>query len=134
MLLRFSWRQGLDPNDTTARGKTPLHLAAETGSVEVCKILLAAGADPMFPDQDDTTAIGVAIQEGHTGVVRLFADTDLKISSGNLYDAALHSHTEITAILLDAMKNVDARNDYSGTPLHLAITVAQQTGPGPGNG
>jgi len=54
-------------------GQTPLHLAAKTGSEEVCKIFLKAGTDHWLRDKDNITAVGVAIQENHTDVGKIFS-------------------------------------------------------------
>ena len=112
---------GADPNDTTTHGnQTPLHLAAKIGAEEVCKILLEAGAGLWFEDEDDTTAMEVAIQEGNVELVKLFADANVKWLSrpkpyrfyadlrspplGTLHLAASNNNTEIMKVLLENRK------------------------------
>ena len=107
---------GANPNDATTNGnQTPLHLAARIGSAEVCKALLAAGAELWPKDDEGTTAIGVAIQEGHVEIVRLLADANVKRLShpisntynlslpllDGLHQAASSNNTEIMEIILE---------------------------------
>ncbi len=49
----------------TIRGITPLHLAAASGSLELAKVLLAAGADPKAKDSEGQTPRDAAIAHGH---------------------------------------------------------------------
>ena len=113
---------GADPNDTTTHGnQTPLHLAAKVGAEEVCKILLEAGAGLWFEDEDDTTAIEVAIQEDNVELVKLFVDANVKWLSRPrpyrfninylrspllvaLHSAASNNNTEIMKVLLENRK------------------------------
>jgi uncharacterized protein len=50
------------------RGITPLACAAASGSLESVALLLAAGADPVAKADDGSTALGRAIQGGHSEV------------------------------------------------------------------
>jgi ankyrin repeat protein len=53
-------------------GRTsPLHQAARGGNIEVVKLLLAAGADPMLRDGDGKTASELAAEGGHASVVEV---------------------------------------------------------------
>ena len=106
---------GADPNDPTTHGnQTPLHLAAGMSSAEVCKVLLEAGAELWPTDEEATTAIGVAIQEGHVEIVRLLAEANVRRLSrpivnlsnlslpllNGLHQAASGNNTEIMEIML----------------------------------
>jgi hypothetical protein len=57
-----------------ALDRTPLHLAASSGSVEIVGVLLDRGADPSAFDFADTTPCGHAGKKGHREVVRLLLD------------------------------------------------------------
>jgi hypothetical protein len=57
-----------------ALDRTPLHLAASNGSVEMVRLLLDSGADPSAFDFADTTPCGHAGKKGHREVVRLLLD------------------------------------------------------------
>ena len=54
----------------TRLGNLPLHLAAQFGQVEVCKILLTLGAPPDALNKNKQTALNIALQEAqraHSG-------------------------------------------------------------------
>jgi ankyrin repeat protein len=57
-----------------ALDRTPLHLAAASGSVEIVRVLLERGADPSAFDFADNTPCGHAGKKGHREVVRLLLD------------------------------------------------------------
>ena len=62
-------------------GATALILAAQSGHVEVVRLLLEAGADKDVADDDGATALMEAAYRGHVEVVRLLleagADKDM---------------------------------------------------------
>ena len=60
---------GADVNATQRHGWTPLHGAAQNGSVASVERLLAAGADPAARNDDGTTAIELAQAAGHEEIV-----------------------------------------------------------------
>jgi len=60
-------------NSANYFGRTPLILASEEGDLEVCAILLKAGANPSAADQDGLNAIHWATNAGETKVVKLLS-------------------------------------------------------------
>ncbi|KAJ3096090.1 hypothetical protein HDU96_000884 [Phlyctochytrium bullatum] len=56
---------------TTLDGSTPLHWASLNGKAECVELLLAAGADATFKNEDGRSAVTVAEQQGHLEVVNL---------------------------------------------------------------
>ena len=60
---------GAEVNATQAGGWTPLHGAAQTGSLVSVERLLAAGADPAARNDDGTTALDLARTGGHDAIV-----------------------------------------------------------------
>ncbi|MGC4766820.1 ankyrin repeat domain-containing protein [Micromonospora sp. DT46] len=60
-LLRRLCDAGVPIGAADRRGRTALHVAVgDGGTPELVRALLAAGADPHTPDEDDTTACGLA--------------------------------------------------------------------------
>jgi uncharacterized protein len=60
---------GADVNVTQRHGWTPLHGAAQNGSLASVERLLAAGADPAARNDDGTSALELARAGGHEAVV-----------------------------------------------------------------
>jgi ankyrin repeat protein len=60
---------GADVNATQRHGWTPLHGAAQNGSLASVDRLLAAGADPAVRYDDGTSAIELAQAAGHEAIV-----------------------------------------------------------------
>jgi hypothetical protein len=131
------WR-GIDPNVKDARGATPLHWA---GSIEVAKVLIAAGA---LVDAKDTSGrsplhwmAGVrefqpswrsrekCFLQPDPEIVRLLveqgADLNAQDTNGQtpLHVAAAVS-SEVVALLLTGGACVDAKDENGNTPLHVA--------------
>ena len=64
--------------ERTIRGITPLHLAAESGSLEVVELLIARGADADAKDSEGQTALDLGASHGHPEVVEF-----LRSGTGN---------------------------------------------------
>ena len=60
-------------------GSSALHYAAFCGHVDVVKLLMDAGADPVKPSQDNVTPLQSAKEEGHIAVTRLLLGTYTKV-------------------------------------------------------
>jgi ankyrin repeat protein len=66
--IRFLLAHGADVNAANLTGFTPLHHAAENGSVEAARALLEAGADPRAPNYLGQTPADVARSHDHLEV------------------------------------------------------------------
>jgi uncharacterized protein len=107
-----------------------LETAVDKGYTEIVELLLDAGADPNWNNQNPgLCAIQKACEKGHTDIVRLLinAGAAVKFETGFrlLVDAAEKSQPEIIQLLIDAGCNVNTRNYQSDTPLTAACRRAQ---------
>lgn len=83
-----------DLTATDKRRRTALHLAAESGRIEIVDALLAAGADPGAKDHHGVTPLHLAAMGGHLPAVEA---------------------------LLSASVPIDVQDDYRRTPLTAAV-------------
>lgn len=108
------------------RGRTPLMIAADRGSLLGVERLLDAGADPNATDPDGFTALMVAANRGATPVVeRLIgagADVDARDDEDYtaLHFAVMSRSQGAVRALLRAGAEAGARTAKGWTPLHSA--------------
>lgn len=57
------------------RLQTPIHIAAEMGHTEICKLLLAAGADIEQREQGGRTPLYIAARGSFTAIVDMIIKT-----------------------------------------------------------
>uniref|UniRef100_A0A4W4HED4 Ankyrin repeat domain 6b n=1 Tax=Electrophorus electricus TaxID=8005 RepID=A0A4W4HED4_ELEEL len=110
----------------TKYGRTPLHLAAYKGHMEVVRILLMAGCDLDIEDDGDQTALHRAAVVGHNDVISALVQEgcalDRQDKDGNtpLHEVAWHGFSQCVKLLVKAGANVHAKNKAGNTALHLA--------------
>ena len=88
-------------------------------------MLLAAQADPDMARFDGATAIALACQNGHEGVVRALIDAECDIEATvtgftPLFVAASFNFPRIVETLVRAGADIHARSKTGATPLHAA--------------
>lgn len=95
--------KGADVNARFRYGTTALFKAAERGHVEVVKVLLAHGADVTVQDTFyHETAIGWALQNSHSEVVRLLLEKDKASIDSVLMSGVREGQKELVEIALAA--------------------------------
>ncbi|KAL2192491.1 putative ankyrin repeat protein [Corynascus similis CBS 632.67] len=110
--------------------KTPLFVAAESGSQECVRVLLAHGADPCV-EQEGKTALYQAVVANHLGVTRQLLNHDPKPDMDKappneeklLMRAVRTGNTELVSLLIDHGAEVDFVDP--NTP-HLSKTPLSQ--------
>lgn len=108
-------------------GRTPLQLAAAHGHVELCAVLLEAGADVNAADEDGETPLHSAIRRNQLAAAGLLlqrgADTEARNAYGRtplLLVARETGNLEMARVLIDAGANVNARDRFDASPLDLS--------------
>ena len=111
---RITQDNGLTP---ATSGSTPFLLAASFGDIEIMRILVEAGADPLLTTDDDTTALMVA-----AGADYVEGQDKYGVRSYPAYYQTLQRRAfEATKYCLDLGLDVNAVNDAGQTPLHGAV-------------
>ncbi|KAM8954197.1 ankyrin repeat domain-containing protein 6 isoform 1-T1 [Pelodytes ibericus] len=110
----------------TKHGRTPLHLAANKGHLNVVQILLKAGCELDIQDDGHQTALHRAAVVGNSDILAVLIQEgcalDRQDKDGNtaLHEASWHGFSQSVKLLVKAGANVLARNKAGNTPLHLA--------------
>ncbi|KAM6915434.1 ankyrin repeat domain-containing protein 6b [Xenentodon cancila] len=110
----------------TKYGRSPLHLAAYKGHIEVVRILLKAGCDLDIQDDGEQTALHRAAVVGNGDVVSALIQEgcalDRQDKDGNtaLHEVSWHGFSQSVKLLVKAGANVHAKNKAGNTALHLA--------------
>ncbi|PQE05385.1 hypothetical protein CJF31_00011154 [Rutstroemia sp. NJR-2017a BVV2] len=113
-----------DPKDSYRR--TPLHLASESGHLEIVQLLLDHSADIKAASKYGSTPLQLASRSGHLEIVQLLLDrgADIEAADENgstpLHLASGSSHLEIVQLLLDRGAYIEAVNENRSPPLHSA--------------
>jgi len=125
----------------SAAGATPLFFAAMTGDIEVMRLLLDHGADPLLPTVSNTSplmgAAGLAVEESETLVSEqrhldavkmlhaLGGDIHAANDQGNtvLHGAAFLGYDSIVQYLVDEGVELNRRNNMGQTPYKIASGI-----------
>jgi len=119
---------GANPDSPTNRdegnGKTALHMCAEGGELELCKVLVHQGGAKLdLLDLNMATPIELAAKKGHLSVVLFLveagADVETVYGGTLLHIAALNGHLEIVKLLM-------ARAKKEAEALPLVIVEEEQ--------
>ncbi|RPA84423.1 ankyrin [Ascobolus immersus RN42] len=116
-------------HDVSNKSSTSLHLAAETGNVAVCKLLIDHGHEDTEISQnvDADTPLICAARAGHEGVVQLLArefpacvDWCNKKGMTALMEAAKGGYDKAVIVLLEEGVEMEGEDRLGNTALHFA--------------
>jgi ankyrin repeat protein len=115
------WLNSPDQNQ-----KTPLHLALESGHIDMARYLIEQGADINLKDKDKATPLYNAAYLGNLEILDLLLKKGASsINEGNfrgqtpLHFACEKGHPEVATLLLDAGANIEAKDMLGRTPLMI---------------
>lgn len=127
MVIRFLLDSGIDVNEQSDSGWTPLHEAAKTGQTDIASLLIQHGAELNAANHQYLyTPLHIAANYGHADTLLLLIHegADIKTESidgmESIYIAADKNHTEIIKILLDNGADINSKDKDGGTALHAA--------------
>ncbi|KAI0878003.1 hypothetical protein GGS24DRAFT_48617 [Hypoxylon argillaceum] len=135
-LARFLLENGADVTAANNRGRTALHLSAESNDEEhrddMVRLLLGHGASPEATSDGGWTPLHNAAQSGHLSVVALLLDTKAKVnaelSNGMtpLHWAAFNGYEDIVKLLLTRPDvNTTVKDSFDRTPMLCAAEKRQ---------
>ncbi|XP_071142052.1 ankyrin-3-like [Mytilus edulis] len=98
---------GVNVNNCSYKGQSPIMIACEHGHTKIVKMLLELGADCNKCDKDDQSLIMIACEHGHTDIVKILLDLGAdyikcdKDDQSPIMIACENGHTNIVKMLLD---------------------------------
>lgn len=76
-IVQLLLEAGVDPNRSYSAGNnTPLHMAALAGNIEVVRVLLAGGADPLAENDETWRPRNMALPVGQLEIAQLLAEAE----------------------------------------------------------
>ena len=127
--------KGIDPN-VIIRGETPLYLAAESGNLAICELLIKAGAKLNPPTQ--TQPLTAAVRHDLSKIADLLIKQGADVNHLPYFGSDSHAYTALVTALLASnqpmvKKLLAAGADpnrcdprYSISPLHFAVVSSNQ--------
>ncbi|MFC1763443.1 ankyrin repeat domain-containing protein [Planctomycetota bacterium] len=126
-------QHGADINiQSKGDGVTALHDAANRGSMDRIKWLIAKGADVNRRMKDGNTPLGVAMNRDRFGAVKYFlehrADINCHDERGRtpLHYAAMSGMKEIVEMVLNKGADINSRDNWGQTPLHSSVLSSRK--------
>ena len=123
----------IDVNLKDTVGRTPLHIAAERGNIDVAMFLIENGANVNGADANGNTPLVFIINKtGNPKVIQRLLEKGASVNAQNrtgetaLMYAAWHGYSAIVQLLLENRADVTLKNKQGNTALTLAESKGHQ--------
>ncbi|KAH9280106.1 Ankyrin-2 [Echinococcus granulosus] len=113
-------------NHASARGFTPLHIAARYGNLKVARLLINNGAEVNCCAKDSITPLHLSAKWGKVEMTQLLIDKGAQLDARTrdgltpMHTAARSGHTNVVQVLLNAGASITAKTRNGLSPLHMA--------------
>ncbi|KAJ5577387.1 uncharacterized protein N7459_006351 [Penicillium hispanicum] len=110
-------------------GSSALPWYAQRGHEAGVRRLLSFNADVNALDEDDVSALRLAVNEGHVGVVRLLLEHGADVQKEKfrfIHGAVRRGNTAVVKLLLDYGGDVNAVDEYNTVPLKEAAIAGNR--------
>ncbi|OXB75917.1 UNVERIFIED_CONTAM: hypothetical protein H355_012885 [Colinus virginianus] len=113
-------------NSQAVCGYTPLIVAVQKRSPEICSVLIEHGADINMPDEDGWTPLHFAAQNGDDRIVRLLLDHQARVNAQEhdgwtpLHLASQNNFENVARVLLSRQADSNTQEVDGKTALHVA--------------
>nr|ALX27201.1 outward rectifying K+ channel [Ammopiptanthus mongolicus] len=130
-LLKRLIGSGADPNKTDYDGRSPLHISASKGYVDISYFLVEQGVNINYADKFGATPLLEAIKNGHEEVATLLVNAGATLTiddAGNfLCMTVAKKELDLLKKVLACGINPNAKNYDQRTPLHIAASEGLYT-------
>jgi len=113
------------------RNNTPLHLASQSGMMDMAKLLISCGAEINAKEINQNTPLHFAVKNGNMELARFFLQKDSDINARNkdgfapMHFAAMYNNKEILRLLIEKGAEIDIKDKRGATPLLVSIWRAK---------
>ncbi|CAD5122217.1 DgyrCDS10668 [Dimorphilus gyrociliatus] len=115
-------------NSINKNSNTPLHEVSITGNVEICSLLLEAGADVNKQNEEGSTPLHLALYNSRLEICQILLDKNAALDKVNkeqstpLHIAVEKNSPDLVRILVDKFpKAMNMRDGLMNTPLHNSL-------------
>ena len=106
---------------------SPLHVAAGSGSLELCEYILEKTKNSIQTRRHEVTAIHLAASKGYLQIVKYLTENEFDKNAGDvngntpLHFAGMNGQFEVFKYLIDDDCDKNPPNNSGVTPLHLVV-------------
>ena len=121
-VLKYLIEHGASVNATEENGNSPIIVACNNKHFEIAQILVHAGADVNFTN-NEKSALYIASSCNEINFVQLLLESNINIEKFGGYallEACNKNYIEISRLLVQYGSNVNYLDLFNSTPLHLA--------------